>query len=533
MKIVRNSVAFFLILFFAALPGGADAVEAYVYLPLDHVEVPVPGPEWKVRIGEGKTRVEFTQLSGEGVHPGVLKSVVRLIREPLPVGMTKSAVWQREVKRDLEKDHKGVKTEKIENSLYQAGYAYTEDLIPVQGSRLYSVYKNWLYEWQCELERELGKDAYAWCLEEFRKIRWPESLPQPTADRVSKFAEFARNIPLDLPSLQRAGEGILLAFQNSPLTLNQLHRYASHLIVRTLLAPPTDPEKRSVLLENLTRLADTIERFPESKVLASWLRAHRDFLEGRLTYQRLEEMVQQEERPPYWLLSLWVEPVNSETSVYLARREKRTEPLHHFVLGKVLADSGRTQEAIPPLTKAARQRNTLAMNALARAWLDSHQTDKARKVARSALRKDPGNIESWLILALAVGSTEDDEAESDQIYDNLLARGDLTPDDRIKIYLQRAKTALNPMARLMFHEEILKLEPGHLESLYAVGRLQLLEKNDKEKGLEFFERYLDTAPPEDNRITELTRMVKDLRIEIHGYWNAPGNDSVYNREVGQ
>lgn len=503
-----------------------------VYVPLDNLKVPELGSQWKVKLGDDNTRVEYIRIPDKGMEGGTSKSSVELIREPLePQAQKWPGVWQGEVRRDLNREFKGVETKKLDGSSYEADYSYTKDLIPVSGHRFYFSHDRFIYEWRCELEKNFEWDPEKWCLDQFQAIQWPGQIAVNAKIPPPTFENFIKTLPLDADRLRKIEGQIFSDFQEGEITVKKLQAYGYFLIFKSLFFPPIDSESKMVLLENLDSLADTLRPYPESQAMADWLHAQRRYLEGNLSYKEIEDLVNLDKMPPYWLMALWVQPVNVDTAVYLARRQVARLPVHNYVLGKVLLAAGKAYQAIPFLKKASRQGNILAMNTLANSYLRTQQFEKAKKTASATVRKAPGNIDSWLLLALTLSKEEKESEKVEKIYDDLVAREDLSSSDRIKIYLQRAQNSENPLASLSWYEEVLNLDPGNLESLYAAGRIYVLEKDDKSEGLKLFQRYLDTASRGDEKVSELVRMVRDLRVEIHGTtWNpedaeAPSGDS--------
>ena len=516
----KKVFCFFVFYLLTPLSSGFTGDDS-IYVPLDHLKVPELGSQWKVKLGDDNTRVEYIRLPDKGMQGGTSKNSVELIREPLdPHALRWPALWQSEVRRDLKKEFKGVETKKLGGSFYEASYDYIKDLIPVSGHRFYFSHDRWLYEWRCELENNFEWDPEKWCYDQFQAIEWPDQVVVDAQAPAPKFEDFVKTLSLNDDSLKRIEGRIFSDFQQGAITLNKLQAYGYFLIFKSLFFPSPSDEAKTVLLDNLTRLADTVRPYPGSEDMVAWMTAHRRYLEGNLTYSEIETLVNQGQTPPYWLLSLWVSPVNVDTAVYLARREGTRLPVHNYVLGKVLLAAGKAYQAIPFLKKASRRGNILAMNTLANSYLRIQQIEKAERTARAAVKKDPGHIDSWLLLA-SILSEEDREPEKvEKIYDNLVAREDISPSDRVKIYLQRARNSANPLAGLSWYEEVLKLDPDNLESLYGAGRIYVLEKDDKSEGLKFFQRYLDAASRVDERVSELVRMVQDLKVEIYGHsWN--------------
>ncbi|MDO8644712.1 MAG: hypothetical protein Q7S00_07110, partial [bacterium] len=392
--------------------------------------------------------------------------------------------------------------------------------------RFYFSHDRWVYEWRCELEKNFEWDPEKWCYDQFQAIEWPGQVKVDAKSPPPKFEDFVKTLPLDDHGLDKIEGQIFSDFQNGAVTVRKLQGYGYFLSFKSLFFPPTTAESKIVLLDNLDRLADTLRPYPESQEMAAWLGAHRRYLEGELAYSEIEALVNLGKMPPYWLLSLWVQPVNVDTAVYLARRQKARLPVHNYVLGKVLLAAGKAYQAIPFLKKASRQGNTLAMNTLTNSYLRTDQFEKAKRSARATVKKDVNNIESWLLLALSLSKEEKDPEQVEKIYDALVAREDISPSDRVNIYLQRAQNSENPLASLSWYEEVLKLDPDNLESLYGAGRIYVLEKDDKSEGLKFFQRYLDTASRGDEKVSELVRMIKNLKVEIYGYsWNPQTEDT--------
>ena len=527
MPVKKIIPAFFILCLLAPSWQAFSGEKKSTYVPADNIKVPNLGSEWNVKLGDDKTRVEYIHRPLSGAQEGAeIKSSIKLIREPLDVQAQKNpGVWQGEVRRDLKKEFGKVETGKKKDSpVYEATYSTTEDLIPVSGSRFYFTYDHWLYEWRCDMESDSERDPKQWCYDKFQAIQWPDKVPVKTSNRLPDFENAIKSFPLDNTQLGKIGQRIVSNFQEGAVTLEKLYRYGYFLVFKSLFFPPADDESRIVFLDNLDRLADTVETLSPSPVFPSWLRAQRDYLGGDLAYPDVEKLVHLDKRPPYWLLSLWVAPSNLDTAVYLARRQRGHSPLYSYVLGKTLLSAGSAHQAIPFLKSAARQKNILAMNTLAQSYLNTGQTDKAIKAAKSAVKSDSDDIDSWLLLAQALSGKDSEANTVRRIYDHLAAKPDVSKGDRVKIALQEAKNSENPSDSLVHYQEVLALDPANLESLYAAGRIYLLEKNDRAKGVDLFQRYLDVAPRKDERVEDLVRMVRDLKVEIHG--------SVWNPETG-
>lgn len=481
------------------------AAESSVYIPLDHVRVPLLGKEWTAVLGEGKARIEYARRSK--LHQQS-KDSIQLLREPL--GSGRPEAWQGKARAALPRDVK-ITAKKRGPSAYEVGYRYSKDLIPIAGSRIYFANGPWLYEWRCEVEETGLKDAQAWCGEQFDKIRWLEPIAAVDAKNPPEFESTVQDFPVDLASLEKIEEKILLGFQGGKPTLSALQSYGYYLVFRSIFFAPADEAQRTALIDNLNIVATALEKNPHSKTAALWMRVHGDYLKGSLAYRQLEALTYQQPMPPYWLLSLWSEPQNRDTAIYLARRQVATRPLHDYVLGKVLYGAGRATEAIPFLEKAARGKNILAANLLAQSYLQTGQSANAQKWARAALQQNKQNTEAWLSLASALSKDDANLEKSNQIYNVLIAQDKLPPADRVRVYLQWAKNSPNTEVSLSYYEKVLEIEPKNLQALYAAGRIYLIEKNDKTKGLDLIDRYLRIASHNDSRVLELQKMVGDLR----------------------
>lgn len=490
------------------------AASKTVYLPTDHLRLPlIPG--LVLTLGEGPVRAEYKPKTLPGKPSGGPKNIIHLSRQALKPGQMKEAFWQAMVRRDLARGHQNVQgLRQGQNGDYQVSYRFTENLMPVDGVHFFHQEGSFLYDFSCKRESEAPVDVAQWCLKHFAGIQWPSALVFKNSASYAEALRSVEQLPLEKGAFTQAISKQQALLQSPRPASAQIVRFFLLQMVRSLLFPPPKDDWLAVLIENFRHTALLLGHNPAMEGPVEWLKAHADFLEGTFTLKKAEVLAQSRHRPPFWMLSLWTESLDRSIALNLAQRQALATPLHHYVLGKLLFDSDQAAQSIPHLKNAAQASNTLALAKLAQAYFLAGQKAPAQVSARAVLKKDPSHTEARLLMATLLATQEKTVPKAKTIYDQLASEKSLSKDFEARLYRQQARTSKNPEEKLALYERVLEYAPADLETLYALGRLYLLERSDKKKSLRYFKQYLASASSGDPKIAELTGLVKNLEKEI-------------------
>ncbi|MBI4224006.1 MAG: tetratricopeptide repeat protein, partial [Deltaproteobacteria bacterium] len=389
-------------------------------------------------------------------------------------------------------------------------------LMRVEGARFYKPQGHWLYLWECQREQGGGVDLKKWCRDLFANIQWSEDIAIASPEQVDDLDALVAKMSFAPPQLQKQETDLIAGLQKTPLTFNDLMAYGAFLMVRSLLYPPPEGQQGD-LIENFKKMSLIFRKDPRYRTVSEWFAVHAEVLGGLFNLKKAKEVAQSNERPPFWLLSLWVEPLSPGIAASMIAREDFDKGLEHYVQGTLLHKTGHGDEALTPLNKSAGQFGALAWEQMARIHLEKQDRDKAKIYVEKILKKSPDHVGAKLLLARILEATEEPPQleEAQKIYADLTAKKDLSGDEKLNIFLQKAKNSIHPEIQTEYYEKVLEIDPNHLDAIYALGRLYLLEYNDKKKGVQYFEKFIAKAPKEDERVQELTAMVRDLRHEIY------------------
>lgn len=494
----------------------AKPVEA-VYIPLDHIRVPHPGTGWDYRSGSKQLRIEFTEEASRRI--GAYPSVVLLSRRILDLSPS-AQEWQKAELKDLPQRYQVETPDPASSDLFYINYHFTQNLMQVEGARLYQPQGNWLYLWECQKEQSEGFDLQKWCQELFQKIQWSEDIEIVSPEKVEELDAVVGKMAFAPHRLQKQESALIAELQKAPLNFNKLMAYGAFLMVRSLLYPPP-PEQKGILIENFKKMSLIFRKDPRYPAVSEWFGLQAEVLGGSFDLQKAQAAVRSNGgRPPFWLVSLWVEPLSAEIALSMIGRENLDKDLEHYVLGTLCRKTGQTENAVTHLNKSAGQFGELAWEQLAQIYLERKDREKAKLEVDKILKKNPGHINAKLLLANILEGTEETPKleEAQKIYADLTAKQSLPEDERLRVFLQKAQNSIHPEIQIEYYEKVLEIDPDHLEAIYALGRLYLLEYNDKKKSLGFFEKFIAKAPKEDPRVQELSAMVYDLRNEVYsGY----------------
>jgi len=496
-KLLKISFVFFL------LPSLAWA--GSFYLPLDQIRFPKLDSKWDVQISQSDTPIQFT-LKDESLKPGQFKSHVTLTKRVLKPNEQKNNFWKNAEKKNLPKNAQVLLNQfDPQRQLNEARFVTRVNLMPVSGSRITVQQGSSLYMLECESEQSIDGNLHDWCNSIFTKIEWGQNVNMLPDSKKLTFNGFVKNLDYRNDSLSQ--KIVELSVTEKP-SYTTLKNYAYIVILQSVL---DSSNNRNMLKQQTQDLVHWLQNEPKPiEPLTDWLQDNLVFLNGNFSEKTAEAIMQRDQRPPYWLIGLWLRQSSPQIALNLFERDPNQFPLKNYVMGQLYFENGNSDKAIEHLELANQPKNPEVMTQIAESYLEKGDVKNAQKWAGSARKAWPDNVFAKFAQA-RIFEYQDKQEQALEIYSELAQEPTLPEAMIVPVYTKYAEHSIETETRMQCYNKILEHNPKSLNALYALGRIYLLEKNDAQKGLMFFEKFVAFAPPGDPKVNELQGMIFQIR----------------------
>ncbi len=400
-------------------------------------------------------------------------------------------------------------------------YTFSDHFLPVEGMAVARDVGSFVYVVDCQrqsINDRSREPLVTWCGDYFQDITWAYERPikQDGGDYFKRWSK----MEFDAVGLQKEYDAILKRAQHGRIKSSLIEDYIGLVITESLYSPA--PRSRSSLLDDIAVLRQRV-RGSGDRILALVLDIHANYLQGNdtLAEKEMKQLVQMQPRAPYWLMSRWIQKRDRGAALSFAERAVIAYPsaISEFTRASLLKQAGHMDDVEQPLARAA-SKNANAMSLLALNALEQDRVADAQKYIRRGESRDSDDVNMLIAKArLHSKATDDREAnfkKANEIYEELLARSDLSTETRIKLYFEWADIAYDPDKKIEYYDRVIALKKNTPRAYYLKGKVYLLEKRDVTAALGSFRQYLRYAPPGDPKTQQLRKLIWKLESQSYG-----------------
>lgn len=498
---MKKTLFTFIILFSAIYNA-----EAY-YIPIDNIELPKSEKQWSAITNPEAGFVTY-KLQEQYIPQGRFPAFMEFSSRDLTSYQIQNHRWKKTLEKNLKAKIVSKKEIDAENT-YEILYQKEFHLMPVTGVQYAKAVDDRLYVFTCEAEDMKKLNIHETCEKTYKKIKWSDQLTVKTDSTNLNFTKFVEQMKSFDTSLLPVEKNNL--FENFSPELKKYKIYTYLLILESTLNP-LEKNQNKIFTNHFKRLKNFFEIHPDKKEsMVSLIDLQLNYLNKPFTDSKAKTILQTNQAP-YWVVGMWLKNQDSETAINLLKRDSNDFTLKDFLFAEIYYNSNQCQAALPHLTILSKNKNQNSTAKIAYCYYQTQDFENAEKWANKTLKSSENNAYALYVLA-KLNDQKQKKDDAAKLYTQLIGQPQLPEEISEDTFLSHAQMIMNPDEKIDAYKKALTNNPASLPALYNLGKLYLVEKNDKTRSIYYFEKYLAKSPKQSDKHKELEGIIDQMKKE--------------------